>query len=128
MTQKTSEVRIEPKEGSGIFAALSYLLGPVGAIIILLFKKYDRYVKFHAVQAMLFGVAYTIVTIILIIIVIGIAPPGIEAKIVWFGQAWVIGTLYGFAIFVLDLIFAWKAFKGEMFMLPFIGRQAAKVS
>ena len=83
-------------------AALAYLFTIVSGLIVLLLSK-DKYDKFHAVQALLTGIALLI-----------LAPLGLRVG----------GVIYA----LLVTLMAWKALNGEKFKLPLIGDWAEKYS
>src|SRR4030042_6526080 len=87
-------------------AALSYVLGPVTGVVFLLLEK-DPYVKFHAMQSMVVFASL----FVLLIFTFFLAP------------------LYGLLIivgFALWLILIYKAWKGEEWEVPFLGKYARK--
>ena len=119
-------------EDGKIFAAISYVFGLLIAIIIYLLKKEDRYVRFHAAQAILFDICVMVISVVLavamiaIFFVVGIATGGIGFilfPILWLGM---IG--YAFILLLARLYFAYQAYKGKEFQLPIIGPQAAKMA
>lgn len=111
---------------NNLIAALSYIFGPIIALIIYLIKKDDKFVKFHALQAMVFDVV-AIVLYVGLSIVFYIA--GIALAAVTYG----IGGLLMFCPMLIMLVFAvaalyaaYMAFQGKMYKLPMIGDFAAK--
>ncbi|GAC1445910.1 MAG: DUF4870 domain-containing protein [Pyrinomonadaceae bacterium] len=108
-----------------IAAAISYPIGII-ALILLFIEKDNKFVKFHAIQALLWGVAMTVV-IIAGSIVLGIIS-ALLGKIIG-GLA---GLLFSLGILGLCLISvggllyaAYKAYQGEAFKLPIVGNLAA---
>jgi uncharacterized membrane protein len=93
-------------------AALSYLVGFVTGIIFLLVEKENKFVRFHAMQSTLFFVGIIIIDVLLQVI------PILGALIVIFlliplsAIAW--------------LLLMYKAYQGEEFRLPLVGRWAAE--
>lgn len=101
----------EAKGNESLMAAASYLLGFVTGIVFLLIEKQSKFVRFHAMQStILFG------GIFVANIVLGFIP--------------ILGILAGFFLsigaFILWIILMWKAFGGEMYMLPYVGEIAKK--
>ena len=90
-------------------AALSYVLGPVTGVVFLLLEK-DPYVKFHAMQSIVVFASIFVLQWILVITVI-LAPLS--------GLLIIVG-------FVLWLILIYKAWKGEEWEVPFLGKYARK--
>ena len=92
-----------------IEALLCYSFGWVTAIIFLVTEKNSRFVRFHAVQSL---VAFLSLTVVLGILVM-IPHWGIfTASLLWFA---------GVALWASLM---WKAYTGEWFKLPLIGRFA----
>jgi uncharacterized membrane protein len=119
-------------EDSKIFGAISYVFGFLIAIIIYLLKKEDRYVRFHAAQAILFDICIMVASVVLavamigIFFVVGIATGGIG--FILFPILWVGMIGYAFILFIARLYFAYRAYKGNAFQLPIVGPQAAKMA
>jgi len=88
---------------SKLFAALSYLW--LLSVVMLVLKKDDEFVKFHAKQ----GTVIFVVSIIL-----------------WFIP--IIGWLLQIAVLIAVVIGFLKAYSGERFKLPVIGDLADKIS
>lgn len=90
-------------------AALAYAFGWLSGLIIFAVEKDSKFVKFHAMQSLIFFGGLTVVSILLAITVIGPLFLGI----------------LGLAVWVICVI---KAFSGEMFKLPGIGDMAEKIA
>lgn len=87
-------------------ALLCYVLGWVTGIVFLFLEKENKYVRFHAMQSLVTFLALFIFTI-----VIGWIP--------------ILGWLISFLVSILGLV-VWiilmiKAYKGEMYKLPYAG-------
>jgi uncharacterized protein len=85
-----------------LWSALAYVFAPLISIILLLMeeKKNRPFVRYHAYQSLVVGIAMIVVVIILSLIpVIGCITP-----LLW----------------ILMLYFAYKAYMGETFTLPFV--------
>jgi len=92
---------------------LSYLVGWITGIIFFILEKDNKFVRFHAMQSIVvFGVLCVASVVIGWIPVIG---P-------------VISGLIGLLAFILWIILMVKAFKGEMFKLPWAGNVAEKAA
>jgi len=106
-------------------AALSYALGAITGVIFLVLDPYktDPFVRFHAMQSVLFSVACIIISIAWSIVV------GILVSIAGF---WVLTIdvplrlLFGLGIFGLWLYVMFQAYSQREFRIPFIGNFAAK--
>lgn len=90
-----------PKEDSNkVLALIAFLLGWLGIIFVFLDQgKQDPWLRFMAWQAFFLGLA------------------SIVLSMVTFGIAW-------FIIFIMQIVYGLKAFKGEYFEVPLIGGMA----
>ena len=101
-----------------LVAALSYFLGFITGIVILLVEKDDKFIRFHAMQSTLvFGVIF--VADIILGAVIGAAP-----------ILNLINSLFNTLVFIVALI-VWivsmlMAFQGQMFKWPVVGNFAER--
>lgn len=100
--------------------AVSYLLGPITGIGILLVEKKDQYVRFHAMQStVVFGAIFLLHVVLAIVPVLG-----------WI-IAIILSPIIMIASFVLWIVLMWKAYSGEKYKLPYFGdvaeRQLAKL-
>ena len=129
-----------PSTGSGvdpkIAAALSYIW--IVGVIFFLIEKENRFVRFHALQSIIFGLANSVIMVVLAVLAIiltfafsiggAIVGGGIGALInlfVWL--IWLIFWLLGL-VFLIGLVFAAiKAYQGEKFKLPIIGNMAENI-
>lgn len=102
----------ETKSGSGldpkIAALIAYLLGIVGGIILLLIEKENKSTKFHAWQSIFLSLASIVVGTVLAITIVGI----ILLPLVYLG------------VIVLSIMAVVKAFNGEDWEMPVIGKLA----
>lgn len=94
-----------------IEGALCYLFCFVAGIIFLIVEKDNKFIKFHAIQSIVFSLVYIFVDMFLMIIpLIG----------------WLFAGLLTLGGFVLWIFLMYKAYLGEMYKLPVIGDFAAK--
>ena len=118
-----------------VAAALGYPIGII-AIICLIMEKENRFVKFHAWQAILLYIALVAVWIALVVLSIILGVIGIAASAAGsaggalgsiIGLLW---TLVWLAVFlggfIAIIIGAVKAYGGNYFKLPIIGNMAEK--
>ncbi|KKS05880.1 MAG: hypothetical protein UU59_C0039G0006 [candidate division WWE3 bacterium GW2011_GWE1_41_27] len=112
--ENTNEIidnRLDPK----IAAALAYLLPPLSGIFFILKEKENDYVRFHAYQSMFFGVfsyaLYWIATISL--------PSLLGFPVYKFVSA---------AAILMWMFLMLKAFAGDEYELPYIGKVAKEQS
>ena len=112
MTEKKDDnvskyTNLEPK----VAAALAYIVTPFTGIAFFIIEKEDKFVRFHAFQSILFGIAVSVAWFIatsLIVVLIGI----------------LLAPLVSIGSLVLYLILLWKAYNGEMYELPYLGKIA----
>ena len=108
---------------ANVAAAASYFLGFITGIVFLLTERENRFVRFHAMQSILFSVACIVISIVWTIAV------GI---LVSFTGFWILTIdvplrlLFGLGIFLLWLYLMFQAYSQREFRLPWIGEIAAK--
>ncbi len=113
------------KSALGLDANVTALIGyPIGivALILLFIEKDNKWVKFHAIQSLLFWA-------VVFVIYIGL---GIVAS-VFFVISSTLGflmtsliALFGLLVLAGVIFLAYKAFQGDKFKLPVIGDMADK--
>ena len=123
---------LDPK----IAAALSYIW--IVGLIFFFMEKENRFIRFHAMQSILFGIANSILMMVLVVVgVILTFAFGIGGAMVGGG----IGTLISMLVWLIWLLFwliaivvlvglifaAVKAYQGQIFKLPIIGNMAEKI-
>lgn len=107
-------IKMAESKGTGLkketAGALSYVLGPITGIIFLVIEK-DPFVKFHAMQSIVVFVILFVVQWVLglTIILIPLVP------------------LVSLVSFALWLILIYKAWKGEEWEVPFLGKFAKQI-
>ena len=109
---------------ANVAAGLSYLFSLVGGLIFYFGEKQNRFVRFHAMQSILFN-AFWIVLFIVFFFVQSI----LYATVILSPLAFVLTCLtilLPFAIFVFWIILMVYAFQGKYFKLPVIGDYAEK--
>lgn len=111
---------------SNVAGALCYLVGLITGIIFLVLEPYrrDRLVRFHAFQSILFCVAYIVFSIIWSDIVLA----AVFASGFLLSVFSIIGHLVSIAFFLFWLFLMYKAYNGEMFLIPLIGEMASKMA
>ncbi|HEX5437867.1 MAG TPA: DUF4870 domain-containing protein [Gemmatimonadaceae bacterium] len=121
-----SNVPIQSEESGlapNLAGALAYLFAPLGGILFLVVEKKNAFVRFHAAQSVVFGVAFIIAWVALAILGMILAAVPIIG--------WLIGVLLTFALwvvgFVLWLMLSYRAYQGKEWELPVIGVQARKL-
>lgn len=90
---------------------LCYLFGWITGIIFLFIEKENKNVRFHAWQSIFVFGAFTVLSIILNFIPI-------------LGS--ILGWILSIIAFILWIVLMYKAYKGEMYKLPWAGNLAEK--
>jgi uncharacterized membrane protein len=109
---------------ANVAAGLSYLLSIVGGLIFYFGEKQNRFVRFHAMQSILFN-AFWIVLFIVFFTLQSI----LYATIILSPLALVLTCLtflLPIAIFVLWIVLMVYAFQGKYFKLPVLGDYAER--
>lgn len=113
----------EKKTGTGmdpnLAGLLSYLVGWVTGLIFFLIEQENEYVRFHAMQSIIFFGAVSALQILLWIL--GFIP------YLWIVFA-VIGWILWVFAFVMWIVFMIKAYQGQRFKFPVTGDLAEKYS
>lgn len=105
---------------------LCYILWPIACIFFLLIGPYNRnrFVRFHAFQAIFLGLAGIVVAVALQVMT------SILALIPIIG--WIVGGLiwiaYGITLLVLVIMLMYKAYNGEQYAVAVIGDLARQQS
>jgi len=111
-----------------VAAALGYPIGII-AIICLVMEKDNRFVKFHALQSILYHVAAAIVfvAIVIVLAILMVVLSMISSTLAALSTLlWLVYLLVVIA-YVIGLIYtAVKAYNGENYMLPVVGNLADK--
>ncbi len=96
--------------GKNTASALSYVLGPITGVIFLVLEK-DKMVRFHAMQSIVFSVfAFALNMILGFTIILALVLP----------LLWVVE-------FVLWLVLIYKAWQGEEWEVPLLGKFARQL-
>lgn len=113
------------KSAIGLDGNVAALIGyPIGilALVLIFIEKDNKFVRFHAIQSILYWVAFTVIFVGLAIIT------GVMAFIstTLAGLFSLLYLLVGLACLGGVILLAFKAYQGEMFSLPVIGPMAQK--
>ncbi len=110
---------------SNLYGALAYVLGLVTGVVMLLVAPKDKYVKFHAMQSILFCVGVFVIQF-----VIGIISIPLTIMTLGFGAIlfFLIYAVVGLAALIAWLLLMYKAYNGEKYKLPIIGEYAEKLA
>lgn len=106
---------------SNVAGALCYLVGFISGLFFLVAEPYkrDRFVRFHAFQAIFLSVAWFAVYLALGVLLTVL--PGMFWRV-----SWMLHSLLSLAFFLLWVLSMYKAYNNEKFKLPVIGDLAAK--
>ncbi len=88
-----------------IAGLLCYILGFITGIIFILIEKENKFVRFHAMQAIILSVGLFVIQIALAMIPFLV----------------MISSLVGLGGFILAVFLMYKAYQGEKYKLPIIG-------
>jgi len=107
-------------------AALGYPIGII-AIISLIMEKENRFVKFHALQSVLYHVAAIVVFVVLVIVLTILTILLAAARLgALSGLLWLLYMIVFLAYFAGLIFAAVKSYGGAQFKLPIIGNMAEK--
>jgi uncharacterized membrane protein len=107
-----------------IAAVLSYTLTIVTGTIMFVIEKENKYVRFHSLQAILYGAVWITLWILTSIGTTKLWPIPVAG--------WIINDMAYFAVvlggFVVWLFLLYKAYSGLRFKLPVLGRIAERIA
>ena len=96
---------------ANLAALLCYLVGWVTGLVFFLIEKDNKFVRFHAMQSMVFFGALTVLNLIYSFIVSTLGLWGLFS----------IGRLFELVVVVVWIVLMVKAYQGEKFKLPVAG-------
>jgi uncharacterized membrane protein len=102
-----------------VAAGLSYILGWITGLIFFLVEKQNRFVRFHAMQSILFFGGLTVLNVILNFI------GGLDILLLS-AVAGVLGYLIGLVGFIGWIVLLINGFQGKYFKLPIVGDYAER--
>jgi len=97
----------------------------VGGIIFYILEKHDSFVRFYAMQSIIFGGAW-ILFVIIYSVAHAILTPIPAIGLFFVIILWVIWALVGVAFLVIFIVTVIKAFTGVRWEIPYIGPMARK--
>ena len=120
-----------------IAALLGYIIWPV-ALVCVIIEKENKFVRFHAIQSLLYHAAIIVVIIVLMVVSVILGIVGLAASSAS-DAGGAIGGILGSLIslvwmvivlaYLAGLIFAAvKAYGGNWFKLPVVGNMAEKLA
>lgn len=121
---------------ANIAAAISYIW--IVGLIFFFLEKENRFVRFHAMQSVLYGIVWTVFMIVLIIVgmiftFIGAALAATAGDAIGslfgilVGVVWLLIWVVPLALLVGLILTAVKAYQGQTVKLPIIGNMAEKI-
>jgi uncharacterized membrane protein len=129
-----------PQTGTGmdpkIAAAISYIW--IVGLVFYFIEKDNKFVRFHAMQSILFGIANTVIMIVLMFVgfiltfafgfggaMVGGVIGSLVSMLVWL--VWLLFWLIAIALLIGLVFAAVKAYQGQKFKLPIIGNMAENI-
>ncbi len=107
---------------SNIGGLLAYILGPITGVLFLVLEKEDRFVRFHAMQSVVVGVALIAVSIAFSIF------SSVLAFIPVLG--WIVALVAGLGLAVVSfglwILLMVRAFQGREWQVPLVGVYARR--
>ncbi len=96
-------------------AALAYLLGALTGIPVLLVEKENQFVRFHAMQSVIFTLSLVVLSVV----------NGVMLSIPILNILWGIGMAFIYlGVVIVWIMLMWKAYNHEEWELPYIGKIA----
>lgn len=96
-------------QNENMMGAVAYFLGPITGVLLLLTEKSNKTIRFHAMQStILFGGLFVVNLIVALIPFLGL----------------LLSPLLTIGGFVLWIMLMWKAFNGEKYSVPYVGKIA----
>lgn len=115
-TSTTTSTGLAPN----VAGALSYLFGIITGVIFFVLEKDNQFVRFHAMQSIIVSATFIVLSIVLSII----------AMVPILG--WIVGALasmvLGIVALILWLVLMFKAFQGQEWEVPILGKYARQYS
>ena len=97
----------------------------IGGIIFYILEKHDSFVRFYAMQSIIFGGAWLLFYIVWKVIVAILVPIPVVGWIIAI-PLWVVWALVHIAFLVLMIVTIVKAFTGVRWDIPYIGPVARR--
>lgn len=107
-----------------VAGALAYVLGPITGVIFLVLEKENRFVRFHAAQAVTTGILIIALSIALSLLSTLLA----FVPVLGWLTALLLSLVMGLGSLVLWLMLMWRAYNGEQWEVPFAGPLARRIA
>jgi uncharacterized protein len=133
---------LEPTQDDRTMATLAHalsILGFIAPLVIFLVKRQSRFVSFHALQTLLWHIAYFLLIMVAVVgwivmiflIIVHSAPnkgaPPPPGLFVFIPLLWLFFVVAGILNLVLSIVYCVKASQGEWADYPIFGRLARKM-
>ncbi len=105
-------------------AAIAYLLGLItGIMVFVISEPKDKFVKFHAVQSILFNIAVIVISFVLGILMLPFTmmSAGMAPNFLWLGGLWSVWAFYSIVVFIVWIVLMIRAYSGQKYKLPVLG-------
>ncbi len=110
-TKSEKPYNLEPN----VEAALSYAIAPLTGFAVYALEKNNSFVRFHAMQSIVFGIAVFIGWVVLTFL-----------ASITLGILSLLMPFFGLAVFGVWLFLMWKAYNNQEYELPMLGGIARK--
>lgn len=108
---------------ANVAALIAYIATWLSGLIFFLMEKENRFVRFHAMQAILLGATAVVLSVVL----------GTMWSVTYY-ISWILGAMFGLicTLVGLGVLVAWimcmvKAYQGQLFKLPILGGIAENI-
>ncbi len=110
-----SSTGMDPK----IAVLIAYLFSLLGGLIIYFIEKENKFVKWHAMQALILGIIQ-IIGIVVVSVLLGMIP-----FVGWFLFSW-LGWVLSAVVWVFGLVALIQAFSGKTYRVPWVAKMVDK--
>jgi len=119
-----------------IAALIGYIFWPI-ALVCVIIEKENKFVRFHAIQSLLYHATIIVAPILLVIVVIFLGIIGIASAAAGSNAGGAIGGIFGSLVSLVWMVFilayivgliyaAVQAYGNKLFKLPIVGNMAEK--
>lgn len=117
-TQQNPQINMQDKPYNAdpnLEAAIAYLIPFVAGVFILLMEKNNKFVRFHAMQSIVFWLAvaaFSFVFQFFTVALLFVAAPLVA----------LFAPLFGVSVFLIWLYLMWQAYQGVEYQIPYLGK------
>lgn len=107
-----------------VAGALAYVLGPITGVLFLVLEKENRFVRFHAAQAITTGILMIGLSVALSLLstILAFIP------VLGWLTALLLSLAMGLGSLVLWVMLMWRAYNGEQWEVPIAGPLARRIA